>query len=327
MAEIEDWLTSRGANFLRARELPVANFDKKKSRMNQARPTPLVPEAVERYTTALKDGKKLPPVVAYRTSEKSTTFILVDGNNRHEAHCKTGLDTIPTYLLASDTPSELIYLLTVEANAAHGQPVPMEWRVKQAIHLVEIGWELDIARKAAGVNEKTLRIHKAAIEADSRARALKISNWDQLGTHLRQTLGTIKSDPVMYHAARCAIDTGMTLEDIRGLVRDIKTDRSEHEQIQHIGRISASRKAELAADKDRKRKGQTVSNVKHSLVTAIGKIMAVDPSALARLILTEIDQQAVKSRLEACAEKIFELQLAVEQATQAEEPPNAAAAS
>lgn len=313
-AEIEAWLTSRGARFLRVRELPVVNFDEKESRQNQARPTPLVPEAVERYTHSYKNGVKLPPVVAWRRSEKSTTFILIDGNNRHAAAKRAGLDTLPTYLLASDTPSELIYLLTVEANARHGQPVPTEWRVKQALHLMEIGWNMETARDAAGVNEKTLRTYKSAYSADQRARALKITHWSELGVHNRALLGQLKSDPVMFHAARVAIDTSMNLDDIRGMIRDVKACSSEAEQIQLIGRTSASRKAEAVAEKERKRQGQTVSNVKQSLVTAIGKILAVDSAALARLILTEIDQQAVKGRLEQLADKVIELQIAVEQA-------------
>jgi hypothetical protein len=313
-AEIEAWLTSRGARYLRVIEIPVANFDERESRHNQARPTPLVPEAVDRYFQSYKDGVLLPPVVAWRKSERSTTFILIDGNNRQAAAKRAGVEKIPTYILAADTPSELIYLLTVEANARHGQPVPTEWRVKQALHLVEIGWETDIARRAAQVNEKTLRTYKSASAADARARALKISNWGGLGVNNRSTLGQLKSDPVLFHAARTAIDTNMNVEETKGLVRDVKACSSEAEQIQLIGRISASRKAEAVAAKEQKRKGQTVSNVKQSLVTAIGKILAVDSAALARLILTEIDQHAVKNRLESLADKVIELQIAVEQA-------------
>src|ERR1044072_9393207 len=139
--EVENWLRSRGANFLRCMLIPVENFDERASRNNQARPTPLRPAKVEEYAMAMRRGDKFPPLVAYRTSEKSTTFILISGNHRLAGGKKAGVTHLTTYVLASDTPPELILLLTVEANAHHGAEVPTEWRVKQALNLIAAGWK------------------------------------------------------------------------------------------------------------------------------------------------------------------------------------------
>src|SRR5438552_4049378 len=136
--EVENWLKDRGVKYMKCMEIPLKDFDEKKSRANQARPQALIDEAVERYTLAMKQNAKFPPLVAFQSSYMK--FVIIDGNNRFAAAKKASRPTFPTYVIDNETPSELIQLLTVEANAKHGEVPPTDWRVKQAIHLVSIGW-------------------------------------------------------------------------------------------------------------------------------------------------------------------------------------------
>lgn len=310
-AEVEAWLNRRGAHFLRCMAIPVELFDERASRNNQARAEAIVPEAVARYTVTLKDGEPLPPVVAYRPG-KDARFVMVDGNNRLASHKAVGARTIPTYVLAPDTPTPLIMLLTVEANAKHGESVPLSWRIRQAADLNENGYDEETAASAAKITVYQLRHHKALRVIDDRVRPLRITGWLDLTETARHKLGQLKSDPVLMQAAHAAIQTEMTADDVKGMVRDLKALRSEREQFDRIAEISDERKVQMAQRKALKQTSHRIRNVQQSLVSAIGKILQVDTAAVMRLCLTDIERQQLWDRLGKCAEKILDLQANLE---------------
>ena len=304
--KVEAWLTRRGAHFLRAIEIPLSSIDRKRSRQNQARPTAVVSEAVERYTIALKAGRQFPPIVVYRPGDANTDFVIIDGNNRDESHLRAKKDRIWAYILAKDTPSELIAMLTVEANAEHGQPVPTEWRVKQALHLESIGWSAAEAADGAGISVATLTQRKSVAKATLRARTLKLSGWAALPITSQASIAAFKDDTVFAAGVRAAVDTGMSIDDVKALARSVRDASSEADRLTIIREARERRELERKAKETLGKNSHRIQSPKHSFVTALGKIMAVDIDALTRSILVETENRELRRRAEEAAEKIFE---------------------
>lgn len=57
-----------------------------------------------------------------------------------------------------------------------------------------------------------------------------------------------------------------------------------------------------------------MSSAKQSLITAIGKLMHMDPAELARQTLTDLDRQELIRRIDQAGEKLIELQIALSKA-------------
>lgn len=318
--EVENWLKARGAHYLRCMLIPVENFDERASRNNQARPAPLEGERVDRYAMAMRRGESFPPLVAYRTSDKSTTFILISGNHRLAGAKKAGVRQMPCYVLASDTAPELILLLTVEANARHGLDVPTEWRVKQAMNLMAAGFKQDDACSAAQISPTALNTYKKGAEADERARRMKITNFGQLGGRQKSSLQGLKLDNTFMHAAIVAINTDMNLADTQELVREVKALLSEAEQVGHIQMVADERRKVADQQKLLKRnKRGVVNNPKQSLITGIGKIMHTDGPTLVRTLIIDEEKQEIWDRLGKVADKVLELQVLVEESMRQQE--------
>lgn len=310
-AEVEEWLRRRGARFLRCVALPIDLFDERMSRQNQARGQAVVDEAVGRYTVLWKQGKTPPPVVAYKPG-KDMRFVMVDGNQRLASGKKANATMLPTYILAPDTPSELIQLLTVEANAGSSEPVPLSWRIKQAYALNDNGWTEEQACEAACINIGQLRHFKSLKGIDARVQSLGVNKWLSLSDTNRHKLGQIKSDPVLAQATRVALETEMNTDQIKDMVRVVKATGSEAEAFSTIAKIEEDQKILAAQKKALNQRSTAIRNVQQSLVTAIGKINKVDIGSLLQNLQTDFERQQIWDRCQEGAEKIFEIQSALE---------------
>lgn len=310
-SQVERFLQLNGVKYAPKSMIPIAMFDEKASLANQARDVPIVPESVERFTASLRAGEYLPPVIVFPQGNKVVT---VDGNNRYASHKRHGSQFVPGFVIDEATPSETIALLTVAANVGHGVTPDLNWRKRQAAHLVSVGFTSDRACSAAGVTKAQLGDFQALTRADARARSLKIqTGWLELPQASRINLGRIALDSVFFQAARCAIDTAMQTEDTRILLKDIKSLGSESEQVAMIAKVSEERKLEA---KTKAATGATgrVSSPKQSLFTSLGKIMKIDPAELARQVLTDLDRAELTRRLDKAGEKLIELQIAMNDA-------------
>lgn len=309
-SQVERFLQQHGVKYAPKSQIPIGMFDEKASLGNQARDVPLIPESVERFSLSLKKGEYLPPVIVFPSGNKVVT---IDGNNRYAGHKRAGSQFVPGFVIAEDTPSETILLLTVAANNGHGVTPDPSWRLKQAAHLVEVGHTADKACEAAGVTKSQLGDYQAQKRADKRAANMKIHGFADLANTSRATLGRIQLDPVFYQAARVAIDTGMTAEDVRFLYRDVKGLGTQDEQIQHIVKVGAERKLEEKARKATGGGGRLASPYQ-SLLSSLGKIQALDSAAVARQILTDMDRAELNRRLDQAGEKLIEIQIAIQSA-------------
>lgn len=304
--EVEAWLQRREVKYAPAVAIPMAMIDERRSRQNQARKDPLVAESVERFANSFRQGRPFPPIVVYQLGNK---LVIIDGNNRHEAAKRAKLPSILGIIIDDKTPSELIQLLTVEANNGHGVTPDPAWRTRQANHLVTLGFSDSDAAEAAGVSLSSLRSARSAAEADGRARRLGIYGFGDLAQTTKVLIGVLKSDPVFLEVARFVVAQKVSQEQVRDLVREVKKGRSEAEMLATLKDIADQMDVEAATKKALK-KG--VSSPKNALVSGVGLITKCDPAQLIRQIVTTHDRDVIKRRLDEAVDKILELQVAME---------------
>lgn len=323
-AGVRAWLAKRGVNALpRVYDLPIEAIDEKASRSNQAREGKIVEEVVERYLVGLKAGDEFPPSVGYfpaggtksmgQLLREGAKVVLIDGNHREATYKKAGRPTLPIIIIAADTPSELIHLLTVEANSRHGESVSARWRLIQGAHLIAQGWTLEIASEAAQVSPHVLRQKMITDKAEVRANALHIKGFDQLSGTAKHKLSQIKEDAPFKAAALVVRDTTMNTDDSATFVREIKELTSEADRMEHIAKVGEQRLLEQQI-KRTVDKGVRVSSPKHKLVSAVGGVLKSDPDEVAGAIRTIMEQKELSDRLSLLAEHVLILQIAVAEA-------------
>lgn len=305
--QVEAWLQRRGVRYAPPTGIPMHMIDTRASRQNQARRDPIVTESVERFTQAYRQGRSFPPIVVYA---RGSRLVIVDGNNRHEAAFRAKRDFIYGIVIDEKTDSDVIQLLTVEANASHGVTPPLDWRIKQAFHLCSIGHADDVASEAAGISIQQLRNARGASEAESRAKILRIHGFVELPSTSKLYLNGIKLEPVFYAAAQLAADQKLSIEQVRDLCRAVKTGKTESDQLAIVAQQHKLLVAENAAKKAMTKR---VNSPKNTLVAGIGLIMNLDPGALISQIRTVNDRDIIKNRLRDLEDKLLEVQVAMEE--------------
>lgn len=314
--EVERWLQSHQVEYAPPTQVPMHLIDAKRSRSNQARKDPIVGDSVERFMVAFKSGAVFPPIVAFPYVGK---VVIIDGNNRHEAARRAGLESILGIVIADSTPSELIQLLTVEANATHGVTPELGWRLQQAFHLIGLGFSDAKAGAAAAVTTQQITTHRKLQEADTRAKQMRIGSFTELPVTSRAALAVLKDDAVFFQAAVAAVKTGMVIEDVRDMIRAVRKETSEAARVQVVGRIAEERGIEAAAKKAAGSPSR-LSSPKTALSSGIGLIMSCDEGALVRSILTVKDRDLIVQRLKLLEDKLLALLVAMDQVHPAPDP-------
>lgn len=307
--EVEAWLQSHGVEYVGPLQIAMEMIDEKRSRLNQARKDPLVADSVERFAGAMKDGAVFPPIVVYPVAGK---VVIVDGNNRQAGARRAGQGFIAAYLIAETTPSELIQLMTVEANGRHGVTPDAQWRTRQALHLTTLGFTDAQAAKAASVTVQQLRTARGIQEADARARELRIGGFSDLPGTSRQALGVLRDQAVFYQAAKTAINTGMSIDDIRNMTREVKGCASEEDRLRVVTRIANDRSIEAQTKRGTGQAANRVKSPKTALITGVGQLMSVKEDDLCRQIITAHDRDLITNRLTLLVDKILSIQVAME---------------
>jgi hypothetical protein len=316
-ARVVHWLVANGVEFADPADIPMSLIDEKKSRANQARRDPIVQESVDRFATAMKAGVVFPPVVAYKDGGR---LVLIDGNNRQAAARKAGKDVLWGIVIAEDTASELIQLLTVEANAHHGVTPELSWRLQQAEHLASLGCYSDLdAARAAGVTPNQLSMARKVRDAEMRAKNMKVSGFASLPTYAKQALAPLKDDEVFVRAAKTAVDTRMTIDEIREMTRGVRGQNSEGSRIKFIEQIAKDRGAQAARRRAEVTTTRPVGghvrgySPKTALLASLLKLNNVKEEALVKNVTTRHDYDRVVTAIETAQEKLLQLQVALEQ--------------
>lgn len=305
--QIEAWLQRRGVRYAPPTMIPMEMIDTRRSRSNQARKDPIVEDSVKRFTMAMKAGRTFPPIVVYPDFKK---LIIIDGNNRHEAAINAKCESIYGIVIDEMTDGDVIKLLTVEANASHGVTPPLDWRLRQAFHLVSIGHGDDLAAEAAGVTLQQLRNARAAREAEQRAAALRITKFPEMAATSKQYLNGIKMEPVFHAAAKLSADNGLTIDQVRDVCRAVKTGKSESDQ---LSIVAEQQRLLIAENNLKKAQNKRVNSPKNALVAGIGLVLNLDVKALVGQIQTTNDRDVIRKRLREAEDKILAIQVEMEE--------------
>jgi len=299
--EVESWLQSHGVQYAPPAPIPMSLIDVKASRTNQARRDPIVAESVDRFCTAMRAGVAFPPIVVYPNGGK---LVIVDGNNRQASAARVGVDTINGIVLSEETPSEVIHLLTVEANARHGVTPELAWRIQQAFGLSAMGWSDAQAAEAAGLSPAQLRSARTVQDADQRARGLKLGGFLDLPASSKVALVAVKDDAVFFALAKLATSTGMTTDEIREVTRALRGLNSEGARLEFVAKAAKVRAVERRPVKHAQGKHPRLHSPKSALAAGIGKVLGVKPEDLVRQIVTRHDRELIEQRLDELDRKL-----------------------
>lgn len=304
--KVEAWLQQRGVKYAPATTIPLTMIDERRSRANQARKDALVTESVERFATSFRAGNSFPPIVVYPLASR---LVIIDGNNRHEAAKRARLESIWGIIIDAETDGDMIQLLTVEANASHGVTPPLEWRIRQAMHLMLLGHPEPLAAEASGVTALQVKSYKAAQEADARAKVLRVSGFGELSTSTKVAMNAVRSEPVFHAIAVLAASHKLGVEAVREITREVRKARSEAEMLAVVADFVSNFDVENALKKAMKR---GPSSPKNAVASACGLLDKCDPDALVAQILTPHDRDVINNRLDKTVEKILQIQIAME---------------
>lgn len=243
----ERWLDSHHATWTFEADLPIEKIDTAKSRANQARvDKPIIDDVLERYVHDWARGDIFPAVIAHRPSTAARKYVLLGGNHRHAAALANDATTIHAYVVEC-IPS-LAMALAYSDNAHHGHPPTIPERVRQAVHLIGLGWTAQNAAAAVGVSDASVSIARKATEGSKRAKDLKIPGFDLIEAQSSKSeLARISSDPVFDAAVRYVIDSGMASPNVRQLVAAIKKARNEADAIKLIDTEREKRRSDMQA--------------------------------------------------------------------------------
>jgi hypothetical protein len=309
-SRVERFLQVHGVKYAPKTMIPIEMIDEKSSLDNQAREVPIVPDAVDRYATSLRRGDYLPPIVVRPVGGKVS---IVDGNNRHAAHKRTGSKFVPGFVIAADTSSEVIRLLTVAANRENAESVPIRWRKVQAVDLLGLGYSQEQACEAAGITKNQLSDYLALDRGKARAKQFRVPGFETVLSETAQiAIGRIPGDPIFDKAARAAVEYELDADTAKRVLRDVKALPSEGDQLTYLDAFIAEQKAKREADGGKGAKRPSVSSPKNAFVSSAGKILNVSTLDLVRQTLTEHDRDALVKWAEVVGEKMLEVMTALD---------------
>jgi hypothetical protein len=287
--EVEKALNDRGVSY-ELMEIDVGLIDVVRSQANQARiQSPLVQSVVETYIAAMTRGDEFPPLIVYKARGAELKYVIVDGNHRLAAATGANLKSIWAYVVADNTPSELITILTYEANTKHGLPTSEVERARHAVFLIENAGET-IKNAAARMNLSPafLTRHYTGVRANNRAGAAGINQgrWFDLSLAVRTRLNTLKADETFGACITYALKARLNATEIEELVTRLNKEGSVTEQLTILQREEQSNQGriqDVAMGKDKARQS-SMAGPRRSLYNATGMIESLTGDKQLRLI-------------------------------------------
>lgn len=274
---IETWLKSHGATF-DLQTIDLANVDRAASHRNQARISgPVMEETVILYASSMEQGDQFPPFVA--SKRKDGKYVVVDGNHRVAAYDLNDIAKAEAYILSNMTDTQRA-VLTFEANTKHGLPTGLQERLRQAIHLVELGATQTDAARALGLPLRRVEAAVMQFQTDKRLQQMGIQRWDRIPATARRRLHSIHSEKVLRSVVELAIESKMTGMDVDNLVARVNAAPrgDEPRQLEIVNTEREARKTEISLTA-----GGRVgwSRQAAALGGALTRVMRLDAKALA----------------------------------------------
>jgi len=236
----EAWLDSMHVTWTYEPKLSLDDIDVTRSLANQARLEPLDEDTVDRYTADMRDGAVFPAVIAHKPSARAKKLVLLGGNHRRAAATAAKKRTIAAYIVTCEP--ETATLIAYTDNRRHGLPSSRPERIRQAVHLVEMGMTGQEAAKQMGVSASDVSNYRAIGKAERRARTLGVDRFDHLPVATKLALSKIDLDAPFRAASELAVTTAMTNTDAAALVKQVAKAASEADALATIGEAAEERR-------------------------------------------------------------------------------------
>lgn len=298
-ARVEAWLEHFGVQWDGPVDIPMAEFNIKDSKRNQARDTAIVADAVDMYVLSMTKGDKFPACVVFHTVNG---YVFIDGVNRHAAAVKYGATHIRCYVISNNAGSEIIAAMTVSANVLNGASVKKEWRVIQAeaLHSSQ-GFSLERACELLSVRQSDVRQYQKLLAANDNAARCGISMrmWEELSTTSRLELHSIGNLVVFEAASKLVLKYNVGAgTPIRDFVRKIREHlrTSQDDALEYIGEYAQFAEKAFIVAKNQGRKRSSSPQI--GFITGLGKIQHTDPEKLRRAFITDEDREVMATRIE-----------------------------
>jgi ParB-like chromosome segregation protein Spo0J len=281
--DVEEWLGDIETRWRYEVELDLKLVDEKASLRNQARIEPLDPDVVERYEADMRRGDYFPPIIV---REKNSRLVVLGGNHRYTA-AKRAKRPLPAYIV--DCTDEQALRIAYEDNRRHGLPPSPAERIRQAQHLVALGYTQAAAAKLVGITENRLQRAIAADEFGRRCRTLEVVPVPE---HLPETtkarLMALRADPVFIDAVDLANDADLPTDAVYKLVTDCNKARSEAAARDHV-RNARALNADLIARKQAGdgRRNAAKGNARSRLARSLTEVCLLDPADVTRATLPD----------------------------------------
>ena len=308
----EQWLTKRHVEFKYEPEFPISSIDMEASLSNQARiAAPLDPETVERYKMDYELGDEFPAVLLRKTNPRAKKWVLLGGNHRITAALQAGLEVHSAYLITCT--AEVVPLLTYEDNRRHGMPPSRHERIRQGVHLVELGWTGKDAAAAVGVNGSEISNQRSVDKASRRARNLKVRQFDALAQGAKLALAAIHSDPVFARAATLAAGALLTVGEIRDMVAAVNSAGSDESAMYVLGALEEDHRATMqrthggkTSGANRGKRGNGPSPFSR-LGAALGSLMAIEAADVPGSAPTPESAKEMRKRIKVAREHLSQI--------------------
>ena len=230
-ARIEEYLLSKGVDFVFHPSVGTDQFDAEKSLRNQARLlAPLDQARVEQYSEAMRRGERFPPVIAHGSPSK---YVIADGNHRLNA-ARLAKKPVAMYHIVGD--ARTIVLITFEANTRHGLPTNEDERIQHALYLLDNGATIPEAAAALSVTKRLVEKASQTRAADQRFvdADLPLMIIEKLSEPVKRRLCMISTDEGFAAAVNLAVEAALTSTDTYGLVAGVNELRSSDKQVAYV---------------------------------------------------------------------------------------------
>lgn len=218
--------------------LSFDQVDEKRSLSNQARvDQPIMPDLLETYAEAMRQGDEFPAIVVHKDGPK---YVTVDGNHRLVSGKKVGKTEFPAYKVKAR--AETIRVLMTLLNVIHGRALSEKEKLWHAFFLIDAGTSQEKAAEVLRLPLGRLRTAWALEMANRRAREVGIRGkaWNDLPQSVRARLAQVSTDAGFRAAFDLAAKAELSGPEVSKIVTEVNKQRSEHGQAQVIDEASAA---------------------------------------------------------------------------------------
>jgi ParB-like chromosome segregation protein Spo0J len=310
--DIAAWLDSHHVRWTFHDALDLVLVDVARSLANQARVgEPLIEDVVDTYTTDYKNGATFPPIITRRASKNAKKVTILGGNHRFTAATRAGLTTHPAYVVECEP--EMAIVLAYEDNRYHGAQLSTAQKVRQAIHLIGLGWPQQDAARAVGVSAPKVSMAMKAEEGIRRAADLDVDGFDQLAQSTQTELARIQSDPVFVETTRLVADARLGTDAVKTLAARVKRAGSDEKALKLLGAERETLRPEMQATAGGKAK-KKASTPYSVLNAALFSVVDVRPAELVSSVPTADAKESLRRLIKDGARHLMAIDTALKAA-------------